>query len=56
MMRHEVISFEYPLYDGYSAQEAMRVYQSAVNEGINVHWYINGNLYRSSGKPLSVAV
>ena len=56
MMKHEVISYEYPLYEGYSAQEAMTVYQNAVNEGINVHWYINSNLYRTSGKPSSVAV
>ncbi len=53
---HEIISFEYPLYDGYSTQEASQAYQNAVDEGINAHWYINGNLYRTSGKPSSVAV
>jgi len=53
---HEVISYEYPLYDGYSTQEATQAYQNAVDEGINAHWYINGNLYRTSGKPSSVAV
>ena len=53
---HEVISYEYPLYDGYSTQEATQAYRKAVDEGIRVHWYINGNLYRTSGKPSSVAV
>ncbi len=53
---HEIISFEYPLYDGYSTQEASQAYQNAVDEGINAHWYINGNLYRTSGKPSTVAV
>jgi len=51
---HEVISYEYPLYDGYSTQEAMAAYRKAVGEGIRVHWYINGNLYRTSGKPVAV--
>jgi len=53
---HEIISFEYPLYDGYSTQEARKVYDDALKEKINVHWYINGNLYRTSGKPSTVAV
>ena len=51
---HEVISYEYPLYDGYSTQEAMAAYRKAVGEGIRVHWYINSNLYRTSGKPVAV--
>jgi len=54
--QHEVISYEYPLYEGYSTQEAKKAYDNAVKEKINVHWYINGNLYRVSGKPSGVAV
>ena len=53
---HEIISYEYPLYDGYSTQEATHAYHKAVDEGIRVRWYINSNLYRTSGKPSSVAV
>ena len=51
---HEIISYEYLLYDGYSTQEAMAAYRQAVGGGIRVHWYINSNLYRTSGKPVAV--
>jgi len=53
---HEIISNEYPLYEGSSTQEAMKVWEDAVKDQLDVQWYINGNLYRSSGKPSRVAV
>ena len=53
---HEIICNEYPLYEGSSTQEAMKVWEDAIAEQLDVQWYINGVRYRSSGKPSTVAV
>ncbi len=53
---HEIISNEYPLYEGSSTQQAMKVWEDAVRNQFDVQWYINGVRYRSSGKPSRVAV
>lgn len=53
---HEIICNEYPLYEGSSTQQAMKVWEDAVRNQFDVQWYINGVRYRSSGKPSRVAV
>jgi len=53
---HEIISNEYPLYEGSSTQQAMKVWEDAIAEQLDVQWYINGVRYKVSGKPSRVAV
>jgi hypothetical protein len=53
---HEIVCNEYPLYEGSSTQEAMKVWDEAVKDQLDVQWYINGIRYRTSGKPSRVAV
>ena len=53
---HEIVCNEYPLYEGSSTQEAMKVWDEAVKNQLDVQWYINGIRYRTSGKPSRVAV
>jgi len=54
--KHEILCNMYPIYSGYSTQEAIRAWESGIEEQLDLEWYINGNLYRTSGKPSTVAV
>lgn len=54
--KHEILCNMYPIYSGYSTQEAIRAWESGIEEQLDLEWYINGNLYRTSGKPSRVAV
>lgn len=53
---HEIVCNEYPLYEGSSTQEAMKVWNEAVKNQLDVQWYIDGVRYRLIGKPSRVAV
>jgi hypothetical protein len=53
---HEIISNDYPLYEGANTQEAMKAWKEAIEEQLDVTWYVNGILYRTSQKPSQVAV
>lgn len=52
--KHEIICNEYPLYSGYSTQEAIRAWENGIDEQLDLEWYINGVLYRTSKKPVAV--
>ena len=54
--KHEILCNEYHIYSGYSTQEAIRAWENGIDERLDLEWYINGNLYRTSGKPSTVAV
>jgi len=52
--KHEIICNEYPLYSGYSTQEAIRAWENGIDEQLDLEWFINGVLYRTSKKPAAV--
>lgn len=54
--KHEILCNAYPIYSGYSTQEAIRAWENGIEKQLDLKWYINGNLYRTSGKPSKVAV
>lgn len=52
--KHEIICNEYPLYSGYSTQEAIGAWENGIDEQLDLEWFINGVLYRTSKKPVAV--
>jgi len=39
---------------GYSTQEAIRAWENGIDEQLDLEWFINGVLYRTSKKPVAV--
>jgi len=52
--KHEILCNEYHIYSGYSTQEAIRAWENGIDERLDLEWYINGVLYRTSKKPVAV--